>query len=67
MVDKVYNLVEVVGSSQDSIEDAIDNAIKKVAETQAKVDWFEVIETRGFIEQDHVKYYQVHLKVGCNF
>ena len=65
MTDKVYQIVELVGTSQESIEKAIDNAIKQAAKSHAKVDWFEVLETRGFVDDNKVKYYQVHVKVGC--
>lgn len=66
MTDKVYQLVELVGTSQESIEKAIDNAIKQAAKSHDKLDWFEVLETRGFIDENKVKYYQVHVKIGCN-
>ncbi len=64
MNDKVYELVELVGTSQDSIEHAINNAINQAAKSHGKLDWFEVLETRGFIDDNKVKYYQVHLKIG---
>ncbi|CEG56371.1 dodecin [Legionella fallonii] len=64
MTDKVYELVELVGTSQDSIEQAISNAINQAAKLHGKLDWFEVLETRGFIDDNKVKYYQVHLKIG---
>lgn len=64
MTDKVYELVELVGTSQDSIEHAINNAIGQAAKSHGKLDWFEVLETRGFIDDSQVKYYQVHLKIG---
>jgi dodecin len=65
--DKVYKIIELVGSSKVSIEDAINNAIATASKACSKLDWFEVIETRGYIESDKVKYYQVSLKVGANF
>jgi len=66
MTDKVYQVVELVGTSQDSIEDAINNAIATAAQSHGKLDWYEVLETRGFIEGNRSKYYQVHLKIGCH-
>ena len=66
MVDKVYQVVELVGTSQQSIEDAINNAIAQAAKTYGKLDWYELIQTRGFIEGSQSKYYQVHLKIGCH-
>lgn len=65
MNDKVYKIVELVGSSQESIEKAIENAIKEAGSSHGKLDWFEVLETRGFIDDNKVKYYQVHVKIGC--
>ncbi|WP_298627109.1 dodecin [uncultured Legionella sp.] len=64
MTDKVYQLVELIGTSQEGIEQAIDNAIKQAAKSHGKLEWFEVLETRGFIDGDQVKYYQVHVKIG---
>lgn len=60
----VYKKVEVVGSSRNSIEDAIENAIKRCSETIEHVEWFEVEETRGHVENGKVAHYQVVLKVG---
>jgi len=65
MADKVYQILELVGTSKDSIEDAINNGIAQASKLSHKLDWFEVVQTRGFIEGDHSKYYQVHLKIGC--
>ncbi|KTD31920.1 dodecin domain-containing protein [Legionella israelensis] len=65
MTNRVYNILELVGTSEESIEAAINNALSKAAETHQKLDWFEVIETRGFIDANSVKYYQVRLKIGC--
>lgn len=66
MGDKVYQVLELVGTSQTSIEDAINQAIAEAAKSHGKLDWYEVIQTRGFIEGNHSKYYQVHLKIGCH-
>lgn len=66
MTDKVYQLIELVGTSQESIEQAIDNAIGQAAKSHSKLDWFEVLETRGFIDDNKAKYYQVRVKIGCN-
>ncbi|HRL93907.1 MAG: hypothetical protein RLZ81_3015 [Pseudomonadota bacterium] len=59
-----YKKIEVVGSSPTSIEDAIDNALAECAKTLHNMDWFEVTETRGHIENGKVGHYQVTLKVG---
>lgn len=66
MNDKVYHIVELVGTSQDSIEKAINNAIDQASKAHGKLDWFEVMETRGLIDENKVRYYQVHVKIGCN-
>lgn len=64
MSDHVYKKVELVGSSPDSIEDAIDNAIARANETIRSIRWFEVIESRGTVRDGEVASYQVTLKVG---
>ena len=60
----VYKKVEIVGSSKKSIEDAIENALVTASESLELMDWFEVTETRGHIENGKVGHYQVTLKVG---
>lgn len=65
-MNKTYQVVELVGTSQTSIEDAINNAIATAAKTHGKLDWYVVQETRGFIEGEKSKYYQVQVKIGCN-
>ncbi|WP_339489304.1 dodecin [Pseudomonas sp. EL_65y_Pfl2_R95] len=64
MSEHIYKKVEVVGSSKTSIDDAINNAIAECAKSIRNLDWFEVIETRGHIEDGKVCHYQVTLKVG---
>ena len=64
MSDHVYKKVELVGSSKDSIEAAIENAIATAAKSLNNLDWFEVTETRGHIVDGKVGHYQVTLKVG---
>lgn len=64
MSDHVYKIVELVGSSRTSIEDAIATAISKAHETIRNMRWFEVVETRGHIEDGKIAHYQVTLKVG---
>jgi flavin-binding protein dodecin len=60
----VYKVVELVGSSPDSIEDAIKSAIARAHQTLRSLRWFEVVETRGHIQDGEVHHYQVKLKVG---
>ena len=64
MNEHVYKKIELVGSSQKSIEDAVQNAISKAGESVRDMRWFEVIETRGQIEQGNIAYWQVTIKVG---
>ena len=64
MTDHVYRLIEVVGSSPSSIEDAIQSAVTKASATLRHIRWFEVVETRGQVEDGRVAYYQVTLKIG---
>ncbi len=64
MTDHVYRVIELVGSSETSIEDAIKAAIGKAAKTLRHLRWFQVVETRGHIENNQVSHYQVTMKVG---
>jgi flavin-binding protein dodecin len=64
MSDHVYKVVELVGSSTDSIEDAIQTAIKRADQTLRNLRWFEVVQTRGHVENGKVHHYQVVLKAG---
>jgi flavin-binding protein dodecin len=64
MSDHVYKVVELVGSSPTSIEDAIQTAIKRADQTLRNLRWFEVIQTRGHVENGEVRHYQVVLKAG---
>ncbi len=64
MSDHVYKKAEIVGSSNSSIEDAIEQAIERASATIKNLNWFEVVETRGHIENGKVAHYQVTLKVG---
>ncbi len=59
-----YKKIELVGSSPNSIEEAINNALAEAAKSIRNLDWFEVVETRGHIENGKVGHYQVTLKVG---
>jgi flavin-binding protein dodecin len=64
MKDHVYKILELVGSSEDSIEGAIQNAISRASKTIREMKWFEVVQTRGHIENGSVRHYQVTLRVG---
>ena len=62
--EHIYKVVELVGSSPTSIEDAVQAAITRAGATLRNVRWFEVVETRGHVEDGRVAHYQVRLKVG---
>lgn len=64
MNDHVYKKVELTGSSTKGSDDAIRNAIAKAGASLENLDWFEVTETRGYIENGQVAYWQVTVKVG---
>ena len=64
MPDHVYKLVELVGSSTVSTDDAIRNAIAEAGKTIRHMDWFETTEIRGHITDGQIAHYQVKLKVG---
>jgi flavin-binding protein dodecin len=64
MSEHSYRVIEVVGSSKDSIDDAIKQAIADTAKTVRHIGWFEVVETRGHVVNGQVGHFQVALKVG---
>jgi len=64
MSNHVYRVIKVVGSSPDGVDAAIANAIGRANETVRNLDWFEVVETRGHIEDGAVAHTQVTLEVG---
>ena len=64
MAKHVYKVLELVGSSDDSIEDAVQNAVKRASKTIRDMRWFELVETRGNIEDGRVDHWQVKIKVG---
>jgi dodecin len=64
MSDHVYKIVEIVGSSATSIEDAIDRAVARASKTLRDIRWFEVVGTRGHVDGGKVAHYQVTLRIG---
>lgn len=64
MGDHVYKLVELVGSSTTSSDEAVQNAISRAAETLRNLEWFEVLETRGNIANGRIAHWQVRVKIG---
>jgi dodecin len=64
MPDNVYSVSEIVGSSTESIDDAIRGAIDRASKTLHGLDWFEVTQIRGHIEDGKLGHFQVTLKIG---
>jgi flavin-binding protein dodecin len=64
MSNHTYRVIEIVGSSADSVDAAIRNAIGRAAETTRGLDWFEVQSIRGHLEDGAVGHFQVTMKVG---
>jgi hypothetical protein len=64
MANHVYKLVDIVGTSTTSTDDAIRNAIETAAKTIRRIDWFEVRESRGHVMDGKVDHFQVTLKLG---
>jgi flavin-binding protein dodecin len=64
MSDHVYKKIELVGSSPNSIEEAVANAISRAGQTVRNMRWFEVTETRGHIEDGKIGHWQVTICVG---
>ena len=64
MSDHVYKKLELVGSSPESIEAAVLNAVSRAGKTMRNMRWFEVIETRGLLEANKIHHWQVTIKVG---
>jgi flavin-binding protein dodecin len=63
-MDHTYKITEIVGTSPDSVQQAVRNGISRAAATLRHLDWFEVTEIRGFIKDGEVNHFQVGLKVG---
>ena len=64
MSNHIYKKIELVGSSPDSIEDAVKNALAKASSSLRNIRWFEVVETRGHVEDGKIGHWQVTIKVG---
>ncbi|MGH8094744.1 MAG: dodecin [Chthoniobacterales bacterium] len=64
MSDHVYKMLELVGSSQTGIEDAVLNAVAKAGQTVRNMRWFEVTEMRGHLEENKIHHWQVKVKIG---
>jgi len=64
MKDPVYKSIELTGTSTDSIEDAVELALKRAHKTIKNLRWFTILETRGNIDKGKVHHWQVTIKVG---
>jgi flavin-binding protein dodecin len=64
VAERTYGLTEVVGTSKLGIDEAIGNAVKRLSQTVDHLDWFEVVQVRGYIRDGNVDHYQVTVKVG---
>lgn len=67
MADHVYSVTEVYGSSSQSLDDAIRNAIQTASKSLRNLEWFEVSEIRGHIVDNDVGHYQVGMKLGFRY
>ncbi|MEI6505972.1 MAG: dodecin [Planctomycetota bacterium] len=65
MSEHSYKMIELVGSSHTSIEAAVQNAIAKAEQDESTLRWFEVVETRGHIEDGKIAHWQVRVKIGA--
>ncbi|GGX75529.1 hypothetical protein GCM10010510_20200 [Streptomyces anandii JCM 4720] len=64
MTDHTYRVTEIVGTSHEGVDQAIRNAVDRASQTLRNLDWFEVTQVRGQIENGRIEHYQVGLKVG---
>lgn len=64
MSEHTYRVTEIVGSSPEGVDQAIKNGVKRAAQTLRNLDWFEVTEIRGHLEDGEVGHVQVTMKVG---
>ncbi|MGY0064819.1 dodecin [Streptomyces sp. LZ34] len=64
MSNHTYRVTEIVGSSEEGVDGAIRNGIDRAAKTLRELDWFEVTEIRGHLEEGRIAHVQVSLKVG---
>jgi flavin-binding protein dodecin len=64
MPENTYKIVDVVGVSEDSVQQAVRNALKKASQTLRNIDWFEVTEIRGSVKNNSEPVFQVGVKIG---
>ncbi len=64
MSDNTYRLTEIVGSSPDGVDQAIRNGLQRASQTVRNLDWFQVTEVRGYLDEGRPAHFQVTMKVG---
>ncbi|GHH71221.1 hypothetical protein GCM10017673_24350 [Streptosporangium violaceochromogenes] len=64
MTDRTYRVTEIVGTSEESVEAAVRNGVRRASQTLRHLDWFEVTEIRGHIVDGEIGHFQVGMKVG---
>ncbi|UZJ33252.1 dodecin [Streptomyces endophytica] len=64
MTDRTYRVTDIVGTSQESVDAAIRNGIRRASQTLRNLDWFEITEVRGHLVDGEIDHYQVGMKVG---
>ena len=64
MDDHIYKITDLVGSSETSIEDAVNSAIGRASKTLRNLRWFEIVSTRGEIRDGKASHFQVQLRIG---
>ena len=64
MSNRTYRVTEIVGTSPDGIDDAIRNGVRRASTTLRHLDWFEVTQIRGQVQDDGIEHFQVGLKLG---
>lgn len=64
MPERTYKLIELVGVSENSIQEAVRNAVARASKTVKNVDWFEVTQVRGVVKAGKVSQFQVQVKIG---
>ena len=64
MSNHVYKMIELTGSSDKGIEEAVQNAVAKAGQTVRNMRWFQVMDTRGHIDNNQIQHWQVTIKIG---
>ena len=64
MTNRTYRITEIVGTSPDSIDQAIHNGLERAADTLRHIDWFEMTQVRGQVKDGEIEHFQVGLRVG---